>query len=580
MTVTRDSQKAIFLIGLLLLLACCNKKETSYNAPRIAITMSPAKGLTTTIFSFDLSGSEFDKPDQNKLFFRWDWNNDGIWDSPFSNKSQFEHRFLISGKKVTRVIAMDLNGLSDTVQFEMIVEQGYSKPKPHLVITPSRGTPFTEFILDASGTTDDEDSIGTLQFRWDLDGNRQFETDYGSSSIYRYKYPTIGIYLPSVEVRDTTGLSDRVSGRVEITLWDPSIIAEFSWTPQLPVSGDNIVFDASASHDSLYPDRPMNHRWDWQNDGIFDTEYSTSPQMSYSFPSEGVHVVCLEIKNYRGLYNRVVKEISIGHRNQPPVASFAASSIGGNTQTRIRFDLWDCRDLENSPSELLSRWDWNGDGVWDTGFTNNMEVFHVFTEPGVYPVKLNISDQGGLMDIATKTIYIGSGTNLTDILLDKRGTGGWEYYGIVKIGDQWWFSKNLQLIVNELVSGFCYSDYGCLYPSTQLQSLCPAGWRIPTKNDWDQLLSQYEPSVLYSELSPGGISGFNIVLAGMVNNDVIPSIYSGKDYNGNYWSQTTLSGSSGQSNWIVTFDARKRQVLPGFNLSSGLYSVRCMKDAN
>ena len=521
------------LLGLFFLIASCTKEEAGHNPPLIVSSFSPGKGLTTTVFKFDLSSSAFEKPDHNKLFFRWDWNNDGIWDSPFSNMLQFDHQYLIAGKRLTKVLAMDLSGLSDTAQFEINVEQGYSKPKPHLVIIPATGTPFTDFVFDASGTKDDEDSIETLKFRWDFNGDRQYEIGYSSKSQYHFQFPTIGIYLPIVEVIDTMGLSNKVAGRVVITLLDPSIVTNFTWTPILPVSEDTIVFDASASHDLLYPEKAMQYRWDWENDGTFDTPFSDTPQAKYSFLSDRLHFVRLEVQNYRGLINEVVKSIMIGHKNQPPVASFVASSIGGNTTTKIRFDLWGSRDPENSPSELLSRWDWNGDGVWDTDFSDKMEVYHIFSEPGVYTVQLNIMDQGGLIDTISKIISIGSGTNQTDILLDKRGGSGWQYYGIVKIGTQWWFAKNLELTGTSRNPNY-YLDYGCLYPFIELPSVCPDGWRVPTKEDWSKLFSQYDAVTLYDDLLPGGTSGFNAILAGLVDNDVAPPSYSGKDLYGYY----------------------------------------------
>jgi len=579
--------RIIYLIGLVLLLAFCKKEDTFHHPPKIVFSFSPEKGLTTTVFNFDFSRSIIDKPDQNKMFFRWDWNNDGIWDTPYTNKTQFEHRYLIAGKNLTKVITMDLNGLSDTAQFEIEVGQGYSKPKPHLVITPTYGTPYTQFILDASGTKDDEDSIQTLRFRWDLNGDGEFDTGFSASSIYYHHFNTFGSIRPIVEVMDTMGLTDKVAGRVEITIWDTTIVADFNWTSRFPVTGDTIVFDGGLSHDSIYPDQAMKFKWDWENDRIFDTEFSDNPEAEHVFKSETRQSVRLQVKNYLGLINEVVKEVQINHKNLPPVAIFEASSIGGNPHTRIRFDYWDSRDLETSPSQLLARWDWNGDGVWDTDFSNTIEVYHVFPDPGIYPVQLNIMDAGGLSDIVSKTIYIGNGTNDTDILLDKRGTGGYEYYGIVKIGDQWWFARNLQVQDGRFYNQSYYDqnwsvfpDYGCLYPIVTMRPLCPEGWRIPTKEDWNQLFSQFDASTLYEDLLPGGKSGFNIVLGGMIKNDVDPISYTGKGFYGHYWSQTKLSAQGGQSHWIVTFDNIKQRVLPGYNSSYNLYSVRCVKDAH
>lgn len=573
--------RIFILIGIFLILTLCKKEETIHIPPHIVFSYSPQKGLTTTTISFDFSQTVMEKPKTNKVFFKWDWNGDGLWDTPFSNNTQFEHRYLIPGNTVTKVIAMDLSGLSDTAQFEIDIEQGYSKPRPHLVITPKMGTPYTRFRLDATGTEDDEDSIETLRFRWDINGDGEFDTGYTNESIYYYQYSTMGFFQPTLEVKDPRGLSDRITSWIEVNLLDKSIIADFDWTPKSPVTDDTIFFDASPSHDSLFPERAMQYRWDWQNDGIFDTPFSDTAQIRYSFISAKKHPVRLEVKNYRGLTNQVVKEIQVRHRNQPPIAMFAVSSFGGNTLTRIRFDLWDSRDPENSPSELLSRWDWNGDGVWDTDFSNTMEVFHVFSEPGIYPVQLNVMDEGGLTDTVSKTIRIGNGTNQTDILLDKRGYTGWKYYGIVKIGDQWWFAKNMGIKgFYSQTSDYNYIDYGRLYSFGELPSTCPDGWRIPTRKDWEKLFSQFDASTLYEDLLPGGKSGFNIALGGMLNTDVVPPAITGKGFYGYYWSDTGLASDSGQSHWVVTFDNINHQVTPGFNPSIGSYSVRCVKDAN
>ena len=94
---------------------------------------------------------------------------------------------------------------------------------------------------------------------------------------------------------------------------------------------------------------------------------------------------------------------------------------------------------------------------------------------------------------------------------DKRDG---EIYRTVKIGKQWWMAENLRYAAD---SSLCYNDedyfceaYGRLYPWTVAmnldsvyrhrgaiyddvvdplhQGVCPKGWHIPTKSEWETML--------------------------------------------------------------------------------------------
>ncbi len=82
--------------------------------------------------------------------------------------------------------------------------------------------------------------------------------------------------------------------------------------------------------------------------------------------------------------------------NTPPNASFIVDSYYGNITQVFVFDASSSTDAQDPLSALQFRWDWNGDGVWDTGWSSDPIAYHQFTTPGNYTVVLQVMDSGGL----------------------------------------------------------------------------------------------------------------------------------------------------------------------------------------
>ena len=69
-------------------------------------------------------------------------------------------------------------------------------------------------------------------------------------------------------------------------------VARFTVTPG---SGRTFVVDASASTDDKTPVAKLKVRWDWENDGVWDTAYTTVKTASHKYASEGTYTIVLQV---------------------------------------------------------------------------------------------------------------------------------------------------------------------------------------------------------------------------------------------------------------------------------------------
>ncbi len=89
-------------------------------------------------------------------------------------------------------------------------------------------------------------------------------------------------------------------------------------------------------------------------------------------------------------------------------------------------------------------------------------------------------------------------------------------YITVKIGNQTWMAENLNFTTAE--GSWCYENdstycekYGRLYSWETAREVCPAGWHLPSKSEFETLLSNVggSGSNAYYALKDCGSSGFN-----------------------------------------------------------------------
>lgn len=92
--------------------------------------------------------------------------------------------------------------------------------------------------------------------------------------------------------------------------------------------------------------------------------------------------------------------------NTVPVASFTAEPLAGDVATVFQLNASGAWDKEDSIDVLEVRWDFEGDGIWDTGWTTEMNASHQFGAAGTYNVTVEVRDSGGLTNTSTVQVVV------------------------------------------------------------------------------------------------------------------------------------------------------------------------------
>ena len=89
-------------------------------------------------------------------------------------------------------------------------------------------------------------------------------------------------------------------------------VASFEVTPLVGEVGDEFTFDASGSTDAETAVADLMVRWDFDDDGTWDTDYSTEKTGSHTYTAEATYVARLEVKDAGGLTNQTTRQVFVG----------------------------------------------------------------------------------------------------------------------------------------------------------------------------------------------------------------------------------------------------------------------------
>ncbi len=573
--------RQIVLIVIALILWSCNDKPAEPLPVESVFKVIPESGSTITRFEFNAAETFLTANDEHPILIRYDWQNDGIWDQDYTSSPLIKHRYLKPGTYRVRMEARNMSDIRDTSFATIVVAQGYSPPVVHLSIQPDSSNIYTQFSFDASKTYDDEDSSNLLTFRWDFDGDGNWDTGFDHNPVSLHQYDASGKFNAGVEVKDPTNRSSVLRKMVTVDLLNDSIKATFTADGGFSTVVDVFHFNASGSRFLGRDDKKLTYSWDILCDGLWEAVNLTSPLYNLVIKTEGIVRVKLRVTDDRGLYKDTIKKIEVFPENSPPNAVIVAGNRLGNLKSNYYFHSYGTSDRETSILDLKYQWDVNEDGLMEPEFDNLREINCHFATLGKHLVRLKVTDSHNDSSTATDTVHVYNGSHETGVMVDKRQFIT-EYYSTVKIGNLWWTQENMKVEIKPGPGGkppalvrMNYAGdttltkrYGGLYDyNNVLYPICPKGWRLPTKAEFQEMVNLEAPNG-FAPLLLGGSSEMHILMGGYI--DLTKKSVGLKSVT-NIW----LADRNPLYAWYI--DIIKGEDRPVIVSSTYGYSVRCVK---
>jgi PKD repeat protein len=345
--------------------------------------------FTSSVFDADGDGSEGG--------IQWDFDYTGSFTEDATGPSA-STSYPSAGPRTVAMRVTDGVANDNTADTVLVTKAVNVTPPPpaanqpaiaEFTISPNPASVNRDVTFDGSASSDPDgpEPFVDTNYDWDLDGNGSFET---SGRIVTRKFETPGTRTIRLQVTDQNGTPSAVAEELLTVNNAAPTNVDFTWQPEGKPVGAAADLDRPVAFSASATDpegQALAYAWDF-GDG---TPPVTGQNPTHTFRSAGNKSVRLTVSDPHTSVPVREKTVPVNRPlNAPPQASFIVApdnAFVGDTVT--------LSSSSADPDGPLARqeWDLDNDGQFDDAI--GAVVTTRFDNPGVYPLKLRVSDSRG-----------------------------------------------------------------------------------------------------------------------------------------------------------------------------------------
>jgi hypothetical protein len=350
--------------------------------------VEPAELSTTEGVSLLLDASSSYDPDGDTLLFQWDINaSDGLDDVDSTEVTVTFPESEEGVYPVSLTVSDGLEGVSYVRNITVL-----NGPPVARIRAPSEVVEDETFNLSASGSYDHPTDLGTLEFRFLVDGIPLIEWVFEKDLVW--SLPLSGYYTLTVEVRDSSGAISNDSSVIRVRNLAPIPVIT---GPAMADEDEPLNFSAAGSLDTPFDLKDLAYAWRLDNESRFDR---LGPILSVNFTTAGEHRVWVRVTDDDQAAADASMTVQV--RNRHPKAGLKTTGTVIEDEP-VALDATSSWDTPSDRSLLNCSWDITNDGTWDLF---GPVVTTVFSVQGDYEISLRVMDDDGAVSLALGRVKV------------------------------------------------------------------------------------------------------------------------------------------------------------------------------
>jgi VCBS repeat-containing protein len=260
------------------------------------------------------------------------------------------------------------------------VDNGYDTDEDMVLAVTAPGVLGNDSDIDSSSLQAflvDDVSNGTLTLNPDGSFNYNPHNNFNGADAFTYKA--------------SDGINESNTAKVIITVnsVNDAPVANVAG-PYTSEEGTPITFDASLSSDIDMDE--LQYRWDFNNDGIWDTDYSVEPRATYAWNDDYSGVIVVEVSDGKLADGATASVTVIDVSPQFSLTVTPSPSNEGEVVT-LEYNIFD----PGHDGYTLTKIDW-GDDIADNSST------HIYTDNGAYTITSTFTEDNGGATVRTVSV--------------------------------------------------------------------------------------------------------------------------------------------------------------------------------